>query len=1263
MQTRHLPHIAWATLLRRGWREDCHSVFEVLHGLRAVTVEIKHQPHVVVRKKLHLTVARERGRRCVIQHGLGSAHPGEHLVEHGERLAVESCVGEHFSARGFQTRKAGLREKLPHAVFTISGIVRVVLGKLMRRLFVLSREVIRDAEPPMRSIQQGINRDHLPKGGDCLRILLKEEVEIANSRQDGGVFRVLRERRNGRWKLLCKLLEHLLLVGVDRGSGHQCTEYREEGISHVADLGRALRELLLKTAHAGQLARPAIHHHILAMFPPVRLLVGLLLPASLWAAEPVDFNRDIRPILADHCFKCHGFDPGTREAGRRLDTREGALADSEGLRAIVPGKLKDSDVHWRINSKDADEVMPPAKGGKPLNAQQIALLDKWIEQGAEYAEHWAFKNPQRHTPPAAGNPIDAFIGKRLQAEGLQFAPEAERHTLIRRLSLDLIGLPPTPAEVDAFTADAAPDAYQRLVDRLLASPHYGEKWGRHWLDSARYADTNGYEKDSPRSIWLYREWVIGALNSDIPYDSFLIEQLAGDLLPGANSAQHVATGFLRNSMLNEEGGVDPEQFRVEQVVDRVETVGRSILGLTVQCAQCHDHKYDPISQKDYFQLFAFLNNDEEAIYYHPSAKDDELRAEIKGRVRGIEDELRKADADLGAKQAAWEKQMLEAPRAEWVVLDPVETFGDTGVKFEELADHSLVARGDRQAEGQYSVTVHTPLEKITGFRVELITDPTLPHSGPGRREDNGNCVLTDFSVEVAPASAPKDAPMEKIALGTPTADYEQKDFTVTQAIDGDPKKSGWAVGTAPGQNRSAHAVFPVVTPVGSAEGRRLSFRLTQKFGEQHCIGRFRLLATITPNPTADPLPSDLRQILAIAPDQRSADQKQRVFTHYRTTRADWAEANGRIAAELQRWPVGTNTLALADRPGGRETHLFKRGDWMQPGQKIQPGGLAILPPAPESNEPPRLRFARWLASPEQPTVARVFVNRVWQQYFGTGLFATAEDVGFQGELPSHPELLDWLAWEFVDRGWSQKALHRMIVTSATYRQSSTVSPSLAEKDPYNRLLARGPRFRVGAEEVRDLALSVSGLLNPKIGGPSVFPVIPNGALSIAFGNTDWNVSAGSERHRRAMYIHWKRSAPFPSLAVFDAPTAEKACNRRGRSNTPLQALTTLNDPAFMECAQSLALRIYQEAGPDDRTRLIHGFRLCTGRSPDNRETDALLALLAQERQTLEEDTARAITIALADPAKLPPGVNLHKVAAWTLVSRVLLNLDETLTKE
>lgn len=1004
------------------------------------------------------------------------------------------------------------------------------------------------------------------------------------------------------------------------------------------------------------------------MSPTVRFLIAFLLPACLWAAEPlpeqVDFNRDIRPILSDHCFKCHGFDPKTREAGRRLDTRDGALADSEGMRAIVPGKLKESDVHWRIHSKDADDVMPPAKGGKPLNGRQIALLDKWIEQGAEYDAHWGFKAPKRVAPPAdGGNAIDAFIGQRLQAEGLRFSPEAERHTLIRRLSLDLVGLPPTPAEVDAFVADAAPNAYSRLVERLLASPHYGEKWGRHWLDAARYADTNGFEKDSPRSIWLYRDWVIDAMNRDLPYDQFIIEQLAGDLLPGATSAQHVATGFLRNSMLNEEGGVDPEQFRVEQVIDRVETVGRSFLGLTVQCAQCHDHKYDPISQKDYFQLYAFLNNDEEAIYYHPTATQEKGRTEITARVHEIEAELRASDAEFPAKLAAWEKAMLERPQAEWVVLDPVETFGDTGVKFEERADHSLVARGDRQGEGQYFVTVQTSLEKITGFRVELITDPTLPHSGPGRREENGNCVLTDFGIEMAPADAPKEAPMEKIALGRPTADFEQKDFTVEKAIDGDPNKSGWAVATAPGQNRSAHAVFPTAEPVGSAEGKRFSFRLTQKYGGQHCIGRFRLLATTSPNPTADPLPPDVRQALEIPVEKRSPEQQQRVFALYRTTRPDWAEANRRIDAELAKWPVGERTLALAERPGGRETHLFKRGDWLQPGEKVEVGGLEILPPVRKSDEPSRLRFARWLASREQPTVARVAVNRIWQQYFGTGLVATSEDFGLQSELPSHPGLLDWLACEFMDRGWSQKALHRLIVSSATYRQSSVLSPQLAEADPFNRLLARGPRFRVEAEAIRDVALSVSGLLNPKIGGPSIFPLIPEGALSIAYGNTAWKVSEGAERHRRAMYIHWKRSAPYPSLAIFDAPSSDKACTRRNRSNTPLQALTTLNDPAFMECAQALAMRIYQEAGPDDRARLAHGFRLCTGRSPDDREADALLALLAEERQAIEDDTARAITIALADPTKLPPGVNLHKIAAWTLVSRVLLNLDETLTKE
>ena len=1004
----------------------------------------------------------------------------------------------------------------------------------------------------------------------------------------------------------------------------------------------------------------------LVALAPARILA---LAAAL--PEKIDFNRDVRPILSENCFKCHGFDEKSREADRRLDTRAGALAENEGIKAIVPGKLSDSDLHIRVHSSDRDEKMPPPKSGKTLTPRQIAILDKWIEQGALYDVHWAFKPPVRpHVQKIAGenasdSPIDAFIRARLATEGLAPAPAADKPTLIRRVTLDLTGLPPTPAEIDAFVADQSPDAYEKVVDRLLASPHFGEQWGRHWLDAARYADTNGFEKDAPRSIWPYRDWVIQAVNSDMPFDQFTIEQLAGDLRPNATLQQRVASGFLRNSMLNEEGGVDPEQFRTEQIIDRVETVGRAYLGLTIQCAQCHDHKYDPITQREYFQFYSFLNNDEEAQMDVPNSEQQRQRADILTKVAAIEDKLIAETRDLPQRIAEWEKRM-QAKAGDWVVFPDAEPFGSVGVKFEKLADGSFIQRGDRQDTGLFTVTVKTPLKGITGFRVELLTDPTLPLGGPGIAP-NGNCVLTDFVVK---AARPDGSAEQKVELTNATADFSQPDFTPDKAIDGDEKQTGWGIDEGPAHHADRKAVFQAKAPVGFDEGTKLTFTLTQNYGKKHVIGRFRIAATTAPDPKADPLSTRVREIIATSAAERTPAEDREVFRAFRTTESGFAEANQKIAELFAKWPIGASTLTLAERVGGRETRVFKRGDWQKPGERVEAGVPSILPPLPPHEPRTRLLLAKWLVSAEQPTVARVLVNRFWQAFFGNGLAESVEDFGFQGDAPSHPELLDWLAREFMEptvqpnaRPWSVKALVRLIATSATYRQSSRVSEELYTRDQFNRLLARGPRYRVAAENVRDIALAASGLLSRKIGGPSVFPPIPEGVLALSFGTFDWKTSEGEDRYRRGLYTFWKRANPYPSMAVFDAPAAEKSCSRRTRSNTPLQALTTLNDAAFHECAQALALRISKETGVDEKGRVSQAFRLCTGRVPDERELASLLRLLESEKRTFEQDTAQAITVAFADPAKLPKGINVHHVAAWTMVSRVLLNLDETLTKE
>ncbi len=851
----------------------------------------------------------------------------------------------------------------------------------------------------------------------------------------------------------------------------------------------------------------------------------------------------------------------------------------------------------------------------------------------------------------------------MQAHGFSPAPEADRVTLIRRLSLDLIGLPPTPAEVDEFVSDTNPDAFQKLIERLLSSPHYGERWGRHWLDAARYADTNGYEKDLPRSIWPYRDWVIQAFNRDLPFNEFTIEQIAGDLIPNATLDQRVATGFLRNSMLNEEGGVDPEQFRVEAVADRVDAVGKAFLGLTLNCARCHDHKYDPISQREYYEFFAFLNNDDEPAVEVPNAKQRQHRAQILKEIAAIEDSLTEKTPEVAERMARWEER-IQSKGGHWTVLEPASFFGAVGTKFTKLKDGSLLATASNPPVSGYTISAETTLTNITGFRLEVLTDPNLPAYGPGRGA-NGNFVLTEFSVEASPKNNTNE-PAAKLELQHATADFAQAEFPVSAAIDGMlTNKNGWAVDGGPlRRNQDRKAVFQTKGPVGFKGGTALTFHLEQLFGKEHCIGRLRLSVTTDAAPEADPLSVEVRKVLAIPSRERTADQQRRLFSVFRTTDSACAEANQKIDQLLKSWPEAPTTLVLAERSEPRETHILKRGEFQKPGELVGPGVPAVLNPIPAGRSTNRMTLAKWLVDPKNPLLARVTVNRVWQEYFGRGLVATSEDFGTQGAAPSHPELLDWLATEFVRQGWSLKAIHRLIAESATYRQDSKVTQEKFSQDPLNRWLARGPRFRVEAEAIRDIALSASGLLSEKVGGPSVYPPIPDGVLTLGYGAPmPWPTSKGPDRYRRAMYTFWKRSVPYPSLLVFDAPTADSACVRRAPSNTPLQALTTLNDTVFHEAAQAMGLRILKEGGESDLDRAIYAFRLCVARKPDAAELQEVLSLLQEQRRYFERRTTAAIRVASPDPANPPDEVNLHETAAWTMVSRVLLNLDETITKE
>ena len=863
------------------------------------------------------------------------------------------------------------------------------------------------------------------------------------------------------------------------------------------------------------------------------------------------------------------------------------------------------------------------------------------------------------------NPIDDFVLARLEKEKLKQSPEADRVTLIRRLSLDLIGLPPTPKEVDSFLADKSPDAYEKVIERLLASPHYGERWGRHWLDAARYADTNGYEKDRERSIWPYRDWVISAFNRDLPFDEFTIEQLAGDLLPEPTLQQRVATGFLRNSMLNQEGGVEPEQFGHEAIVDRVEAVGRAWLGLTIQCAQCHNHKFDPISQREYYQMFAFLNNDDEPFLEVPTDAEANKRKEILAKIRELEEKAIKETTNLTARMAAWEVNLADA-QGNWMILDPTD-WHNFASKFEKQLGKSLLAGGDPSAGGTMKVWIETPLTNITGFRLEALKNPNLPYGGPGFI-NKGTFLIKEFTVEAYPLTNATSF-TNVVKFSRAVADMEAPRFSVTNAIDGVKDKGGWCPATTPDARNENHvAVFETKEPVGFPGGTKFFITLHESAGgdsglDGHVVGCFRLSATTNSNLKADPLSASERKILATPPEKRTKEQTLALFKKFRLNDGGFMELNKQISDAFTNWPYPATTLALQERTPPRVTHILKRGDRLRPSEEIQPDTPALLHPFPNDAPRNRLGLAKWIVDPNNPTTARVIVNRVWQNYFGQGLVTTPEDFGVRAEAPSHPELLDWLAREFCDSGWSFKKLHRLIVTSAAYRQSSKVTPELYTRDPYNRLLARGPRFRVEAEVVQDIALSASGLLNPKIGGPSVYPPIPGNVGDQVYGGFTWPETKGADRYRRGIYTLWKRSLPFPTLSAFDMPSGETSCTRRVRSDTPLQALTTLNEKTFLEAAQALALRAIKEGGADDRSRVRYAFRLCTGRAPTDSEAGVLLKFWHEQFNYFENHTAAALKVAMPDIKQLPEEANAHKVAAWAMVSRAILNLDETITNE
>jgi hypothetical protein len=1030
---------------------------------------------------------------------------------------------------------------------------------------------------------------------------------------------------------------------------------------------------------------------------PVRLATAFAL--GLWivlapanaqqaASTKVDYNRDIRPILAENCFPCHGFDEHARKANLRLDRAENAFARRDDITPIVPGDLVASEVWRRIRSDDPDEVMPPPKSHRQLGAAQKATLGAWIEQGAVYAEHWAFLAPVQIPPPAgAEQPIDAFVRARLRSAGLSPSPEADRATLLRRVSLDLLGLPPSADEVAAFVADADPRAYERAVDRLLASPHFGERLALEWLDASRYADTNGFSIDGGRHAWLWRDYVIAAFAANKPYDRFLLEQLAGDLLPDATEETRIATGFQRNNMVTHEGGTIAEENLVTYGADRTKAFGEAVLGLTVGCAQCHDHKFDPITQRDYYSLFAYFNMGSEAAHdgdggNNPNPVMQAHSVLQTGEEEGLRVRIQALEAKLAAPPVdalvAWEQEQrarlalrgrgLALHRA---ALQKIST-PNTGDGF--LIEDGRFARVDRPSGfAAFDVAMELPAidAPITGLRIVMHPSPDAPAAGwgyGGGRDGKQTFMVTTLSVSAGEVPADQVDLHHLLPIATITASSWDEKWHPRGALSTG-HDEGWMPDLA--SDGPVHITVTFDKPLDPADARFLTAQVNFSRGGNLMARRMEFFA-ITGNDDGTDLPAAIVSVLDRQSAQRSPEEALSLANYFAAhgeamapLRYDLANARERLAVRTQAFP--TMVMDLAAKP--RDTFLLHRGLYSDPGEKVTPATPHALPPLPEGAPANRLGLAMWTVMPSNPLVARVAVNRFWQMLFGIGIVRTAADFGTQGEWPSHPELLDWLAVEFVRSGWDTKALLRTIVRSQTYRQSSVTTPELLERDPDNRLLARGPRFRLSAELIRDQALAVSGLLVRQLGGPSVNPYTPGDPWREISHYASTHATAqsfvqdhGEKLYRRSLYTYWKRTLPPPSLATFDAPNRELCTISRPTTNTPLQSLVLWNDPQFVEAARAFAQRILHRQGTD-RERLEWAFRETVSRKPRPAELAVLQRALARERATFTADPTSALQLLATGEsprdAHLPP----QEHAAWAQVASLLLNLSETVTRQ
>ena len=949
---------------------------------------------------------------------------------------------------------------------------------------------------------------------------------------------------------------------------------------------------------------------------------------SVWAEEQIpDYERDILPIFAERCTYCHGEDE--QKSGLSLHALGHLKRGGDRAIPVVPGKSEES-LLYKVLVEDGELARMPLDDDR-LSDQEIALVKRWIDAGAPgwketplarrivKTDHWSFQPIADPIPPTLNdkshirNPIDQFVQKNLQAEGLSPSAEADRRTLIRRLSLDLLGLLPEPTEVEQFVNDTKPDAYEQLVNRMLDSPHFGERWGRHWLDAARYADSNGYTIDGARSIWPYRDWVIEAFNRDLPFDQFVIEQLAGDLLPEPTREQLVATGFHRNTLINEEGGTDKEQFRVEAVVDRVSTTGTVLMGLTVGCAQCHTHKYDPITQREFYELFAVFNQCDEPNLDLPTPDQEEQKKQLVAKIaaakKSLKDYTSRAENDSNDTKS-WDaiQQWLSSNERFWnpTKLESVTAKGST--QFEDLGDNSWLAIKPENHE-TYILEFEANVGILSGLRLEALTHERIPGKGPGYTP-HGNFTLNNVRLEKADGT--------EIPLVRAVADHAQDGGPAKNTIDDDPK-SFWAINGAKAHT-DKEIQFELGEDVTITKGAKLRLILEQAYGTApYVIGRFRLSQTSAPQ---DYLQLGLLDRRKWEQNQKFDLKKQSAEIQKKIDDLDpehkrLQQAVTSAEAELKNLQAKiTRTMILRTRTQPRTTHIHVRGDFLRKGVEVSANVPAVLHDLPEGvDSPNRLEFARWLMSPENPLTARVTVNRFWQRFFGLGIVETENDFGLQGALPTHPELLDWLSTEFIDQGWSVKAILKTIVMSHTYRQSSNLSPDQLDHDPRNRLLARQSRIRLDAEIIRDVALDAADLLSEKMGGPGVYPPQPEGIYVLTQVKKRWDTDTGPDRYRRGVYTYLWRSSPYPFLPTFDAPSPTMACTRRPRSNTPLQALTLANDAAFVEMAEGLAERILKE-GPDyQEGRIRYAWEVCFSREPTEEELKRISQFVVTAERT------------------------------------------------